>query len=228
MHQLALASRLAALGLLLAPGAAAAATLVGASQVHVTSTDATYLQIAELLAFDFGGTNVAYAGNMGTVAALNQYSAESEPSNAIDGLYPRSYYDAPGIYHSMGTSLDYLNVFFGAPTNLASLTIYGRTDCCTSRDIFNVSILNARDEILYSGVLDARANGSATITFDQPVSVPEPATWLMMLAGFGAVGAVLRRRQRALAASASAFTASSWVGVVPGGVEGRYDAPSRV
>lgn len=33
-----------------------------------------------------------------------------------------------------------------------------------------------------------------------PPGVPEPATWAMMIAGFGAVGAVLRRRQAALTA----------------------------
>ena len=32
-----------------------------------------------------------------------------------------------------------------------------------------------------------------------PGSVPEPATWAMMIAGFGFVGATLRRRRRALA-----------------------------
>lgn len=200
MYKLALAPRLAAFGLLLVPGAATAATVIGASQVHVTSTNGDYLQIAELLAFDFGGMNVAYAGNMGTVSALNQYSAESQPSNAIDGVYPRSYYQTPGIYHSAGTAFDFLDVFFGAPTTLSSLTIYGRTDCCTERDIYDVSILNARNETLYSGVLDASQNGSATVTFDRPFAVPEPATWLIMLAGFGAVGAVLRRRPRLNAA----------------------------
>ncbi|MBT2186320.1 PEPxxWA-CTERM sorting domain-containing protein [Sphingobium sp. H33] len=30
----------------------------------------------------------------------------------------------------------------------------------------------------------------------QPGAVPEPATWAMMIAGFGAVGAVTRRKRR--------------------------------
>ncbi len=29
-------------------------------------------------------------------------------------------------------------------------------------------------------------------------AVPEPATWAMMIAGFGAVGVAMRRRQRAV------------------------------
>ena len=43
---------------------------------------------------------------------------------------------------------------------------------------------------------------AATLTFNAPAGVPEPATWVMMLLGFGAVGASLRfRRARSLAMS---------------------------
>ncbi len=40
--------------------------------------------------------------------------------------------------------------------------------------------------------------GSVTgaITFASPAAVPEPASWAMMLGGFGAVGCAMRRRQR--------------------------------
>jgi len=43
------------------------------------------------------------------------------------------------------------------------------------------------------------AKGSVTIHVDSAGAVPEPATWAMMIAGFGLAGAALRRR-RALAA----------------------------
>ena len=40
-----------------------------------------------------------------------------------------------------------------------------------------------------------------TVSFDVPVAaaVPEPASWAMMIAGFGAIGAAMRRRRRGLA-----------------------------
>ena len=45
-------------------------------------------------------------------------------------------------------------------------------------------------------------NGSAasTGTYTLTTSVPEPASWAMMLVGFGALGAVVRRRKAAVAA----------------------------
>jgi hypothetical protein len=40
-------------------------------------------------------------------------------------------------------------------------------------------------------------NGSPSVlTFDAPGGVPEPATWAMMIAGFGGVGAMIRSRRR--------------------------------
>ena len=35
-----------------------------------------------------------------------------------------------------------------------------------------------------------------SITIRQATAVPEPATWAMMLIGFGAVGFAMRRRQK--------------------------------
>jgi hypothetical protein len=42
-------------------------------------------------------------------------------------------------------------------------------------------------------------SGAGTVVSGSSVgpAVPEPATWAMMLVGFGAMGAVMRRRQRA-------------------------------
>ena len=176
-----------------------AATVIGATEIQVTSGVDDYLQVAELVADDFGGVDVAYAGNGGTVSALDQYSATSQPENAIDGAMPfaRSYGDTPGIYHSGSTAGAYLDAFF-APATLSSLSIYGRTDCCDTRDIYNVTIFDAAGRPLYSGVLDAdNADHVGTVVFDQPVTgIPEPETWALMLMGFGGLGALARRRLR--------------------------------
>jgi hypothetical protein len=104
------------------------------------------------------------------------------------------------MYHSAGSdSTQFLSVTFAVPTTLQSLTIFGRTDCCSERDIFNVTIFNGA-KALYSGQLDARGK-SATVTFDAPSAVPEPASWAMKITGFGLVGAAARRRQTVTVAS---------------------------
>jgi hypothetical protein len=183
--------------------AASAATVVGATKVHITSAlndpSQAYLQVAELVAMDFSAHDVAYAGMGGSVYAPDQYSSTSQPSNAIDGATPlaRSYYDSPGIYHSQFSTGGYLNVFF-APTTLSSLSIYGRTDCCSARDVYNISIFNAAGQSLYSGVLNAdNSDHVATVRFSKPTGgVPEPAAWALLVLGFGGVGAVLRQAKR--------------------------------
>jgi hypothetical protein len=52
----------------------------------------------------------------------------------------------------------------------------------------------------YAVWVQEASSGTATYSFDFQLSVPEPSTWAMMLAGFGLMGLALRRkRQRALA-----------------------------
>lgn len=72
-------------------------------------------------------------------------------------------------------------------TNLPLLSSFGFTSA--SADIRGVSFWNA----------DVTGVGLAGIRFNVPTGVPEPATWLMMLIGFGAIGIALRRRSGSLA-----------------------------
>jgi hypothetical protein len=43
---------------------------------------------------------------------------------------------------------------------------------------------------------------SASGSFDAQIAVPEPATWGLMLVGFGGMGALLRNRRRTAAVAA--------------------------
>ena len=187
-----------------AASAAGAVTVIGATTIHITNTVPNYLQVAEVVASQFGtGIDKALTTQGGTATALNSYAPGfSDPIKAIDGITGGNYY-SDTIYHSLGTPSDFLDITLAAPTTLSSLTLYGRTDCCSDRDLYTVSISNAAGTVLYSGNLDATGvTHSATVAFDAPSTVPEPASWAMLIAGFGLVGAAARRRFGATAISA--------------------------
>jgi len=60
----------------------------------------------------------------------------------------------------------------------------------------------AAQSLIINGVAGPDAVYSATATFERAAVVPEPASWALMIAGFGGAGAMLRRRSvsRAIAA----------------------------
>ena len=178
---------------------AAHAALIGADTIKITDGAGTYLQVAEVVATQAGtGTDVSLASNGATASALDQYASNSGPANAIDGDTGGNYY-SDGIYHSAGYP-NLLTVTLAAPANLSSLTLYGRTDCCGSRDVYNVVIDNAGGAPIYTGTLDATGSSNmATVTFG---AVPEPASWALMLIGVGGLGAVLRRSRQGAALAA--------------------------
>jgi hypothetical protein len=169
---------------------ASAVTLLGLTSVTVKSSAPTYLQVAEFQAFQYGtGTNVALTG---TATALSVWqNGPAVAALAIDGSTNGGY---PNIYHSSGDGAgEYLTITFAAPVSLSGLTIFGRTDCCAFRDIYSVTAFNGTTAI-YTGTLNA-TTGSGTISF-----VPEPATWGLMVAGFGLTGFALRRKSAVVAA----------------------------
>lgn len=195
---------------LAAAAPATAATIVGATHITVKSALPDYLQIGELLAFDFADQNVALASNGGVATAFSQYFPGGAPQGgadeAIDGAFPVDYdYDldlgVPGVYHSGGAGAnEYLTVAFAAPATLSKIQIYGRGDCCAARDLYDVTVYGAGDKVLFTGRLDARTTGNDSLTFDAPTGgVPEPSSWALMILGFGGAGALLRRRQTATA-----------------------------
>ncbi len=53
---------------------------------------------------------------------------------------------------------------------------------------------------IYDGATQQTYNVAARDAFTTVAAIPEPATWALLIMGFGGVGAVLRRQRRALAA----------------------------
>jgi hypothetical protein len=139
--------------------------------------------------------NLTCAGGIGNCVDL---------SGSSPGFISRSLTLAAGIYQ---LSFDYTGNQLGSQFPSASFT------ASVGSLVANIGPLanNSSSFASYSGIFTT--TGPTTLTFSQNAggdpfrgsildnvvvaSVPEPATWLLMIAGFGLVGGMMRRRKPA-------------------------------
>ncbi len=177
---------------------AGAVPLAGATKVRVTNVLNEYIQIAEVQVMNFADANVALTGTSSSSSSWG--GAFSGPAKAHDGNTDGNYYSG-SMFHSNQGAGEFWELVI-APTNVKSLTIWGRSDCCRSRDYFEVSVFGASGNLLWQNQFDLRTGDRfATVTFD-PVpddpdpDVPAPGTLALLLGGLG-MGALASRRSRA-------------------------------
>ncbi len=143
----------------------------GAASILIFNSKRTWIQVSEVVAIERRtGVNVAAARNGAHASARNQYAPNSGAENAIDSAMPpaRSFHDRPGIYHSgtEGPPAE-LEITFAHPADLSRLTVYGRTDCCSDRDVYRFELLDRHGRILQSGVIAAdNRDHAGTVMFD--------------------------------------------------------------
>ena len=186
--------RLAAVaaGTAVAVGSASAAVQgVARIEISLAPGASSYLQVAEVVAMS-GGADVAVAGTA-TASATSLYFMRSTTASAIDGNTGGSFW-GDVIYHSgVGDANPVLTIDFGgAAFDLDSLAIFGRTDCCTGRDVYDVTLFGLDGAVLFSQS-GLAANG-AGVEADLPVTaVPLPGAMALFVPALGGLFAARRK-----------------------------------
>lgn len=169
-------------------GAASAnAALLGVSSILISNAGVPdgWLQVAEFEAYQLGtGTNAALAA---TASAPDSWNAFSTPDKAIDGNTDGNFFNQSVFHEGNPRTGDTLTITLAAVTDLSGFAIYGRTDCCSARDVYNIDFLDAAGATLFSATdVDATAGSDHVARFQFP-SQQVPAPGVLALFGLGAL-----------------------------------------
>lgn len=184
--------------LLFCAASSVSAGLIGVTDIRITSAKPTWIQVTEVTALKTIGGDAASALG-GAIATSSGFGFGGSPNKAIDDLNAGGTHRA-GEFHSDTANFgEFLNIALLGATELDSVTIFGRSGCCSGRDIYNIELLDGNGSVLFQASgLDARVSHQVTVALPNTVatSVPEPGTFALIgliLAGFGFV----RRRKTA-------------------------------
>jgi hypothetical protein len=140
------------------------------------------------LEFDLTGSNIALSGFSTTQIAASGAIANASPFGAFDHSVV---YVPPVGTHGNPSGLSSFS-FDATGTNLAlGSTLYNQTQLFFVADVFV--------DAAHSGVTGGLTGNVAS---SGGGGVPEPASWALMLVGFGGLGAMMRRRRTMSAVAA--------------------------
>ncbi len=183
-----------ALSALLFLSSNASAGLIGVNYLEITNESNTWLQVAEVVATNMSNNDIALSSEGAIATAPTPYSLISGPENAIDGI-TFGVYSQGQIFHSGNQhSRDTLTITFASIQELNSIQVFGRTDCCQTRDLFRITFFGEQQNELYSTIIDSRVNGVDPIVTLPNTKVPEPST--LVIFALGILGLASRKFQK--------------------------------
>ncbi len=143
----------------------------------------------ELINVAFGVNNPNTNGASIFFAPISGYQVTLDSFNIGAWLNREGAPSEYTIFDGLGATLfSSGSISVGQPGNLSNFYIVGLTSA-------NGIGLKWGPESYNVGVDNVSFSASRIVPID-PGGVPEPATWAMMLAGFGLIGAAMRRRQK--------------------------------
>jgi hypothetical protein len=157
------------------------------AQVSVTSSPGVITGTS-----DSGVTFSTFYGTANSGSPFDEWVSFTE---ALDGFYSFDL-TSVAVAGNAATDVDFTSVFLTGGSIVGSLFLSPDINSTDQYEHYVLSdvFLAAGDYTLHlQGTRGRTATYSGTISF---AAVPEPATWAMMLMGFGAIGFAMRRRRR--------------------------------
>jgi len=187
-----------------APATAAAAVLTATiTAANISHTTLAVFQTMDQLVPDNGTLYVVGHANTDAFASVNLFTDEGRGGESYFGPGtndPFDHFTAQVGVFSCNLS-NCFSVSGGGATFSAMIkgpTVVTPEQCFDGTPVDRFCLLSSGTHLyeLDIDVGNSPPGWEATFTFsDQPLSTPEPSTWALMIVGFGATGALLRRRQ---------------------------------